>query len=272
MEGILTCNLFSKQNRQFEKIKQYSRAFAVNYCGNVIIRDAVFGVISNYARKKELPLEILRFPFNDDELWAFTFVKHGTVFLAVNSSLPLCKQFFAAAHEMYHIYCFAEDTNTGVIDGGSVLDSRTADDIAVTQEDFEANAFAGLLLMPDNLLYEQIDVYGISGGVMDIDDVLLLMDLFAIPYKTVIIRLMETGIISREKAGTLIEVDYDRIRKRMSLSGKAEQWQKGSDLIYFGSLEDNLDYNIREGLLTEEREESDRKTVDELRKHLRQYS
>ncbi len=30
--------------------------------------------------KKELPLEILRYPLRDDELWAFTFVKKVTLF------------------------------------------------------------------------------------------------------------------------------------------------------------------------------------------------
>ena len=72
----------------------YQKAFAVNYCGNTIIRESIFGIVSNYARKRELALEVLRYPFRDDELWAFTFVKKGTIFLCVNTELPMCKQIF----------------------------------------------------------------------------------------------------------------------------------------------------------------------------------
>ena len=58
-------NLFYKQEKQFEKINDLSKAFAVNYCGNTIIRESIFGIVSNYARKRELALEVLRYPFRD---------------------------------------------------------------------------------------------------------------------------------------------------------------------------------------------------------------
>lgn len=266
MGDILTESLYSKQNKQFENIRVHAKSFAANYCGNVIIRDSVFGVVSNYARKKDLSLEVLRYPFHDDELWAFTFVKKGTVFLCVNSDLPLCKQFFATAHELYHIYCYAEDTNTSTIDGGSVLDSKTADDVAVTQEDLEANAFAGLLLMPDALLAEQLSVYGIDKDTIDVDDVLLMMDLFAIPYKAAVLRLMECGFVTKQKAQGLLAVDSGTVQKRIDLLGRANQWQKSNDLVYFGTLNDNMDFNIQEGYLTEEREKSDKELLDSLKK------
>ena len=60
----------------------------------------------------------------------------------------MCKQIFATAHELYH-HCYAEDINTSTITSGSLLDSKTVDEVAATQEDVEANAFAGLLLMPN---------------------------------------------------------------------------------------------------------------------------
>lgn len=268
MGDTLTESLYSKQNKQFENIKVHAKSFAANYCGNVIIRDSIFSIVSNYARKKELSLEVLRYPFHDDELWAFTFVKKGTVFLCVNSDLPLCKQFFATAHELYHIYCYAENTNTSTIDSGSVLDSKTAGDIAVTQEDLEANAFAGLLLMPDTLLAEQISLYGIAKENISADDVLLLMDLFAIPYKAAVLRLMECGTISKQKAQRMLSVDSGTVQKRIDVLGRAKQWQKSNDIIYFGSLNDNLDFNIQKGYLTEEREKSDQELLDSLNKRL----
>ena len=129
-----------------------------------------------------MSLEILRYPFKDDELWAFIFVKKDTLFLCVNSDLAICKQIFAVAHELYHIHCYAEDIDPDTITCGSLLDSKTVDDLAVSKEDLEANAFAGLILMPDRMLDEQLKLYGIAGEKISLDDVLILMDLFALPY------------------------------------------------------------------------------------------
>lgn len=267
MIDVLAESLFQKQNKQFEKINEQSRAFAVNYCGNTIIRDSIFSIVSNYARKRELSLEILRYPFKDDELWAFTFVKKGTVFLCVNSELSICKQVFATAHELYHIHCYAEDINTSTITNGSLLDSKTFDEAAATQEDLEANAFAGLLLMPDASLAEQFKMYGISRENMNVDDVLILMDLFALPYKAVVLRLVESGAITEEKARKLLQVDSNSISIRIELTGKAERWlQDTKRLLRYGSLLDNLAFNSEYELLKESREESDKAFLEKIGK------
>lgn len=267
MSDILAESLYKKQNKQFEIINELAKAFAVNYCGNTIIRDSIFEIVSNYARKREFALEVLRYPFKDDELWAFTFVKKGTVFLCVNTDLPMCKQIFATAHELYHIHCYAEDINTSAITGGILFGTKTFNEAAASQEDLEANAFAGLLLMPDASLTEQVKMFGISGEKTDIDDVLVLMDLFALPYKAVVLRLVECGVITVENARILLGVDPENISVRIELTGKSERWQQNSNcVLYFGSLLDNMAYNSEYELLTDTREESDKMYLKKIRK------
>lgn len=267
MSDVLAESLYKKQNRQFDKINEQAKAFAANYCGNTIIRDSIFRIISNYARKRELSLELLRYPFQDDELWAFTFVKKGTIFLCINSDLPLCKQIFASAHELYHIHCYAEDINISTIAGGSLLEAKTVDEAAATQEDLEANAFAGLLLMPDASLLEQFKMFGISQDKINVDDVLVLMDLFALPYKAVVLRLIECGVITEEKAQALLKVESAYILIRIELTGRAERWQQSSSrLFYYGSLMDNFAFNSDHELLGDMREASDRTFLEKLKK------
>ena len=82
-----------------------------------------------------------------------------------------------------------------------------------TQEDVEANAFAGLLLMPDQLLSNQIDLFGIDKDDMDTDSVLSLMDMFAIPYKATVLRLYESNCIKRHKAEELFRVTAEDVEK-----------------------------------------------------------
>ena len=216
---------------------------------------------------------MLRYPFMDDELWAFTFVKMGTVFLCVNSGLAICKQIFAAAHELYHIHCYAEDINASTIAKGSLLDAKIFDEAAVTQEDLEANAFAGLLLMPDARLIEQIQLFGISGEKLNVDDVLVLMDLFALPYKAVVLRLAESRVISEKKAQELFKEDTDTISVQIELTGISDRWQQNSKrILHYGSLLKNLTYNSENELLTDSREESDKAFLEKIRQKFQNES
>ena len=170
---------------------------------------------------------------------------------------------------MYHIYCYVEDVDQNIIRTGSLLDSRTVDETAATQEDLEANAFAALLLMPDFLLNQQIDVDGIPKSHVDVDDILTLVDFFGMPFKAVVLRLYESKNISRQKAGELLTVSAAEIQHRISLTGKAKRWMlDGRGVESFGSLENNLDFNCQNELLTESRKDDDLAYLADLKKQL----
>lgn len=266
MSNVLEESLYKKDTKRFEKIVDAAKEFSGAYCGSSIPGVSVFGIIENYGRKKEIELEILRYPFQDEELWAATFAKRGTLFLCINSELAICKQIFAAAHELYHVRCYVEGTETDTIRTGSVLESKVVDEAAMTQEDLEANAFAGLLLMPDGFVREQIRLFGIKEADIGVDDILTLMEAFAIPYKAAILRLYEEHVITKAKANELLRHDAAYVAHRIELTGKAKQWQMDSaDIEYFGSLLENLEFNSENQLLTESREEADRKFLKEIR-------
>ena len=89
MNNVLEDSLFVSQNKKFDEIQSIVRQFLAEYVGNSIIKDNIFAVIQNYARKKEIALEMLRYPIHDDELWALTFLKQDTIFVCVNTALPL---------------------------------------------------------------------------------------------------------------------------------------------------------------------------------------
>lgn len=267
MTTILDNILYSKQNKRYHEIEDIVRKFTAVYSGNSIIRDNIFSVTANYARKNDLPIELLRYPFHDNELWAFTFLKSGTVFVCVNSGLAVCRQIFALAHELYHIYCFEEDVDQNIIRNGSLLNSDIANEVSNEPEDLEANAFAGLLLMPEGCVHEQMALYGIQKQNVELDDILTLMDIFAIPYKAVVLRMYECGCLSMEKAKKLLVISSDEIEERVILTGKAKRWQlDGAGTEIFGSLLDNFNYNEQNEYLNETREKSDKAYIANLKK------
>ena len=121
--------------------------------------------------------------------------------------------------------------------------------------------------MPDGILDEQIKLYGIAADKISVDDVLILMELFALPYKAVVLRLVENHDISNSKAKELLECDSDYVSERIKLTGKALKWQQNSkDLSYLGSLLDDMEYNKEQELLTESREKSDMEYLEKIRK------
>ena len=101
--------LFKRDPERFEQIREIAAGFSSIYIGQNIIQDNIFTVIENYTKTKEKPLEWLRFPINDQELCACTFVRSGRIFVMLNSGIPMSKQIFAAAHELYHVRCFLEE-------------------------------------------------------------------------------------------------------------------------------------------------------------------
>ena len=258
--------LFSKQNKRFREIEDIAKTVSLLYSGNPIVRDGIFLVVRNYARKNEIPIEILRYPYHDEELWAFTFLKKGTIFVCINSELSLCKQIFAAAHELYHIFCFGEDTDQNTIRNGSLLKGEMVDDAVGDPEELEANAFAGLMLMPSNKIKDQIEMLGIDESRVILDDVLALMDIFAAPYKACVLRLYECGVISASRAKELYAKEWKDVQARIALTGKAKRWQlDGTGTEQFGTLLDDFAYNVDHEFLTEQREKSDRVYISSLK-------
>jgi len=265
MSTLLTSSLFETDKRRFQEITEDAKGFTANHWSNSIIGENIFNIVTNFASKKEIPLEILSYPFNDDELWAFTLKKRGTIFVCINTELPVSKQIFAAAHELYHIYRYSKNVDNAENSMASLLDSKTADECAESKEDVEANAFAALLLTPEQLLQDQISFFNISKESPTIDDILALMDSFGIPYKAIVLRLYECGLIKKAKALELLSVEGVEVEKRSILTGKARRWLKRDRGVEnFGSLLVNIEFNKEHEFLTESRAADDEAYVKSL--------
>ena len=258
MDALYDGILFKRNNKRFNQIKAAASGFSDLYIGCNIIQDDIFTVIENYARIKDIPLEWLRFPIDDSELCACTFIRGGRIFVMLNSALPMAKQIFAAAHELYHIRCYLEENDPELVTSGSILESKTIDTGTTEEEEMEANAFAGLILVPVDDLEQQIRIYQINRECITTDSILALMEIFAVPYKAMVLRLLEECIITEEKAAELISIPAAEVKERMRITGKAKRWDmKPTGYEKLGSLLENLTYNTETGALPQSRLDGD---------------
>lgn len=267
---VLDNSLYRKDRKRYKKISECVTGFNAVYNKNNIIQDDIFNVLENYVTRHDMPFELLRYPIGDAELCACTFIRQGRMFVMVNSAIPLSKQIFAAAHELYHIYCYFEEKDFALMQSGSILESDVIDYEAKELEDMEANAFAALLLAPRDRLEEQSAVYNLSYKNVSVQDVLKIMDIFAVPYKAAVLRLFEEEKIDIKTAKKLLQTGNDEICKQIEVTGKAERWQEISrEIIRFGSLSEKM-YELEQWeSVREERLESDKARLKEIVEKLR---
>ena len=90
---------------EIKEIKKYAVG-KLGECrkGNDIIGNQIFSILSLYAR-------VIYYPLGKDAPWGFTRISGSRndaalekPFVAINTSIPLDFQVFAAAHELYHIW------------------------------------------------------------------------------------------------------------------------------------------------------------------------
>lgn len=107
---------------------------------------------------------------------------------------------------------------------------------------------------------------GVQGKSISLDDVLAMMDIFAMPYKACILRLYECGVIGEAKTRELYDKSWKEVQDRILLTGKAKRWQlDGSGTELFGTLLEDFAYNCENEFLTESREKSDRVFISSLK-------
>lgn len=262
MNNILSNSLFKRDKRSFDDLRTRVKEFVAVYIGGNIIQDDIFGVIMNYAQRKHIPLQVLRYPISDDDVCAFTTQIEDMVFINVNSVLPISKQIFAAAHELYHLLRYVVDKKDDMMGGESLLTAKEIDEEATEKEDVEANAFAGLLLVTSSSLSEQIDVYGIDRNQIRLSDVIRMMDVFAVPYKAIVLRLYEEKYIDEKKARKMLEIRADEIERQMQRTNLALRWQKKPRDVDLGGLREMLRLADADELLPKSRIDEDNAWLD----------
>lgn len=236
MIKLIQNSLFKKDLHRFGELQDEVRAFNLLHNGSNIIQDDIFRVMTNYASKNSIRLETMHLPLGDDDVCAFTTIREGIIFVVINSRLPLSKQVFAAAHELYHVVCCVKTGEEEKI--GSMLTSEEMDESAANTEDREANAFAAMLLVPSTALQEQINILRIKKVDPKVDELLKLIDVFGIPYKALVMRLVEEDYISEDTAIRLGDISAAELEKVSLWKNIAARWLvKKTETFDFAGLE-----------------------------------
>lgn len=192
------------------EIKEFARE-KLGRCrkGNDIIGTQIFSILGLHARA-------IYYPLGKDAPWGFTRISGSQndasldkPFVAINSSIPVDCQVFAAAHELYHIWY---EQNPDVLPA----DLLKGQNQEISEK--KANRFAAEFLVDEQLLKQEIDIYKIKKYT--IKSILQLASLFFVPYRTMVKRLFEISMISGSEADSFLSETEEAIwqyKKRYSI-------------------------------------------------------
>lgn len=171
--------------KEILNIQALSREKLIVYCKPMeVIGTQIFSILEKESR-------VLYYPLEDRQVWGFSEIIKGKLFVCINTSLPYDKQVFAAAHELYHLWYGTS---------GEIMFSENTEELNADKEaELFANRFAAEFLVNEELLLQEMRVFGIDKGSLGMKEVVRLANLFVVPYRTMVKRLYEISVISKKK-------------------------------------------------------------------------
>lgn len=158
----------------------------------------------SFQRKGYLVLEM---PFADEEIGALCYKGDALGYIVLNTSLPKVNVNFAICHELYHVFYQKNEFRTKV--------EFANDHYYEHEEEFAANLFAGMLLMPEASFHFMYNKFKKESEGDEKDTIIRLMNYYQAPYMSVLIRCYELGLPGNGAISSeLLNLDRDDVRGR----------------------------------------------------------
>lgn len=161
---------------------------------------------------------VLEMPFADKEIGALSYKGDALGYIVLNSSLPKVNINFAICHELYHVFYQKSNFRTKVEFANNHYYEH--------EEEFAANLFAGMLLMPEISFRSMHTKFKAESNNNKRDTIIRLMSYYQVPYMVALIRYYELGLEDTDSISEeLLNADQETIRAKLN-----DFWLDGSIL------------------------------------------
>ena len=227
LERLRKIIAYSDKNHEdiYSMVKRFCAFARIEYDSDLL--NILQIVRSSFEKKGFLVFEL---PFADDEIGAMCYRGDGLGYVVVNTSLPRVNVNFALAHEVYHVFFGESDFVSKV---------EFADDHYYEhEEEYAANLFAGMLLMPEVSFQRMYSKFKEESKGNEVDTIIRLMSYYQVPYMAVLIRCLELELISGNLiSDELFNIDRNMIRQRLSDLWLDESIMDASDRDDYSHIE-----------------------------------
>ncbi|GEK33106.1 ImmA/IrrE family metallo-endopeptidase [Kurthia sibirica] len=153
-------------------------------------------------RYLENKANLIMFPSDDLEYGGLVTYKHGRFYIHINTNQPKTYENFIWAHEFYHFYFESKEIMNSEV-------KTFADGSFPSEEERCANLFSAELLINKHVLQETFnDISNTFKEDTLSNRVVRLIESFKLPYKCIVIKLVQDGLISLDEAEEIIDYDY----------------------------------------------------------------
>lgn len=205
VERLRKIIVYSDKNREeiYSMVKRFCAYARIEYDSDLL--NILQIVRSSFQKKGYFVFEM---PFADDEIGALCYRGDGLGYVVVNTSLPRVNVNFAIAHEIYHVF-FGESEFVSKVEFAD-------DDYYEHEEEYAANLFAGMLLMPEVSFQRMHSKFKEESCGNEIDTIIRLMSYYQVPYMAVLIRCLELELIEGNALPEqLFNFDRAQVRQKM---------------------------------------------------------
>ena len=150
---------------------------------------------------------VIEMPFADEEIGALCYRGDAMGYILINTSLPKVNTNFAICHEIYHAFYPKNEFKAK---------AEFTDDYFEHEEEYEANIFAGMLLMPETSFRQMYRVFREQSEGDELNTIIRLMNYYQVPYMAALIRCYELELTQGwSRTQQLIEFDKESIREKI---------------------------------------------------------
>ena len=167
---------------KYSMIKRFCSFAGIEYDNDLL--NVLQIVRSSFQKKGFLVLEI---PFADDEIGALCYKGDGLGYVVINTSLPKVNTNFAISHEIYHVF-WGENEFVSKVEFSD-------DHYYEHEEEYAANLFAGMLLMPEISFRRMYLKFKEESDSNEVDTIIRLMAYYEVPFMY-LIRCLELRLIA----------------------------------------------------------------------------
>ena len=206
IERLRTIIAYSDKNREdiYSMVKRFCSFAGIEYDSDLL--NILQIVRSSFQKKGYLVFEL---PFADDEIGALCYKGDGLGYVVLNTSLPRVNVNFAIAHEIYHVFYGSNEFVSKV--------EFVDDHYYEHEEEYAANLFAGMLLMPEVSFRRMFSKFKEESDGNEVETIIRLMSYYQVPYMAVLIRSLELDLVTgNELRENLFNIERDQIRQKLN--------------------------------------------------------
>lgn len=155
---------------------------------------------------------IVELPFSDKEIGALCYKGDAMGYTFLNTSLPKANVNFALCHEIYHLFYHR-------IGSGKKIELYLNEHYYEHEEEFAANLFAGMLLMPEQSYRFMYQKFCSEATQRDnqLSILVKLMSYFKVPYMAALIRCYELKLMdSGRTLEKMLHISREEVRQEFS--------------------------------------------------------